>query len=173
VPSPGDSEIGDVLFPGLGNGGYDAQHYVLDLTYPTSAPTQTVNGKVTMLARATQALSSFNLDFAGGTVGAVSVNGAAASFTRSGEELVITPRRPLREHAPFVAQVTFANHPFVPTNRIPFGWFTTNDGSVMAGQPDFAHDIYPVNDHPADKASYTFRLDVPAGTTAVANGVKL
>jgi aminopeptidase N len=175
APSPGDSEIGDVLFPGLGNGGYDAQHYVLDLTYPTSAATQTVNGKVTMLARATQALSSFNLDFAGGTVGAVSVNGATASFTRSGEELVITPRRPLRDHAPFVAQVTFANQPFVPapTDRIPFGWFTTNDGSVMAGQPNFAHDIYPVNDHPADKASYTFRLDVPAGTTAVANGVKL
>jgi hypothetical protein len=38
---------------------------VLDLTYPTSAPSQTVNGKVTMLARATQSLSRFDLDFSG------------------------------------------------------------------------------------------------------------
>jgi aminopeptidase N len=175
APSPGAPDIGDVLFPGLGNGGYDAQHYVLDLTYPTSAPSQTVNGKVTMLARATQWLSRFDLDFSGESVSAVRVNGAAASFTRSGDELVITPRRALHDHAPFVTQVTFTAGPKPPAagDVFPFGWFTTNDGSVTAGQPNFAHVIYPVNDHPADKASYTFRIDVPQGTTAVANGVKL
>jgi aminopeptidase N len=43
-------------------------------------------------------------------------------------------------------------------------------GSVTAGQPNFGHDIYPVNDHPADKASYDIHFDVPEGTTAVANG---
>jgi hypothetical protein len=31
APSPGASEIGDPLFPGLGNGGYDAIHYSLAL----------------------------------------------------------------------------------------------------------------------------------------------
>ena len=41
---------------------------------------------------------------------------------------------------------------------------------MTAGQPDAAHTIYPVNDHPADKASYSIRLDVPQGITAVANG---
>ena len=54
---------------------------------------------------------------------------------------------------------------------LPFGWFSTQDGSVTAGQPDRAHEIYPVNDHTADKATYTFLIDVPAGTTAAANGV--
>jgi aminopeptidase N len=175
APSPGAPDIGDVLFPGLGNGGYDAQHYALDLTYPTSAPSQTVTGKVTMVARATQSLSSFDLDFSGDSVSVVSVNGRSASFTRSGEELVITPQRPLRDHAPFVTQVTFTSGPKPPAigDPFPFGWFTTNDGSVTAGQPNFAHVIFPVNDHPADKASYTFRIDVPQGTTAVANGVEL
>ena len=53
---------------------------------------------------------------------------------------------------------------------LPFGWFTVNGGSVTAGQPNFGNVIYPVNDHPADKASYDIRFDVPAGTTAVGNG---
>jgi aminopeptidase N len=50
------------------------------------------------------------------------------------------------------------------------GWLTTRDGSVTAAQPDRAQSIFPVNDHPFDKASYSFRLDVPQGITAVANG---
>src|SRR4051812_10831012 len=73
APSPGDVSIGDPLFPGLGNGGYDAIHYSLALRYPTAAPGTTVAGRVTMFARSTQALSRFNLDFAGDSVESVSV----------------------------------------------------------------------------------------------------
>ena len=40
----------------------------------------------------------------------------------------------------------------------------------MAGQPHVAASWYPVNDHPLDKASYTFRIAVPRGLQAVANG---
>ena len=71
-PSPGAAGIGDRLFPTLGNGGYDVQHYDLDLRYATSAPSQGIDGTVTILAQATQSLSRFNLDFAGDSVGAVS-----------------------------------------------------------------------------------------------------
>jgi hypothetical protein len=86
-PSPGAPGLGDRLFPTLGNGGYDARHYHLDLTYPTAEPHQTVDGEVTMLARATQSLSRFNLDFADGTVSEVEVNGRDASYELSGGEL--------------------------------------------------------------------------------------
>ena len=68
-PSPGSSGLGDRLFPELGNGGYDAVHYDVDLRYATSAPTQPIDGTVTMVARATQALSRFDLDFAGASAG--------------------------------------------------------------------------------------------------------
>src|SRR3954464_3176864 len=94
-PSPGSAGLGDRLFPQLGNGGYDALHYDLDLRYATAAPTQARDGTVTILARATQALSRFDLDFAGRSVGSVSVDGQPAAFKRSGEDLVITPRRAL------------------------------------------------------------------------------
>ena len=76
--SPGAAGIGDRLFPGLGNGGYDVQHYDLDLRYATSAPSQPIDGTVTIFARATQSLSRFDLDFAGQSVGGVTVNGAPA-----------------------------------------------------------------------------------------------
>ena len=35
-PSPGAPGVGDRLFLTLGNGGYDARHYHLDLTYPAT-----------------------------------------------------------------------------------------------------------------------------------------
>ena len=50
------------------------------------------------------------------------------------------------------------------------GWIATGDGSFVVSEPEGASTWYPVNDHPSDKATYTFHLDVPDGTTAVANG---
>ena len=40
--------------PAIGNGGYDVHHYDLDLRYATSAPSQSLDGTVTIVARATQ-----------------------------------------------------------------------------------------------------------------------
>jgi aminopeptidase N len=178
-PSPGAAGIGDRLFPTLGNGGYDAKHYTLALRYPTAARSQTVVGVLTMEARATQALSRFNLDFDGEAVSGVRVDGRTASFSIQGEELVITPRKSLRDGERFSTTVSYTSGPYLytpdfnnlPLGVLPFGWFSTQDGSVTAGQPDRAHEIYPVNDHTADKATYTFVIDVPEGTTAAANGV--
>jgi aminopeptidase N len=173
APKPGAVGIGDPLFPTLGNGGYDALHYDLSLRYATAAPQQTVSGTVTMVARSTQALSRFNLDFNGDSVKSVSVNGKPARWTWAKEELSITPKRSIRDRSKFIARVSYTSHTRTQTpadQNLPFGWFTVNGGSVTAAQPDFGHDIYPVNDHPADKASYLISFDVPEGTTAAANG---
>jgi aminopeptidase N len=171
-PTPGSAGLGDRLYPLLGNGGYDALHYDLDLRYATTAPSQGVVGTVTMRARATQSLSRFDLDFSGKSVGAVSVNGDTASFTRNGGELVITPGRPIRKGAPFIVRVTnFTANPTVPGDTdASVAFFITAEGSATAGQPDAMHYLYPSNDHPSDKAGFSFRFDVPKGETAVANG---
>jgi aminopeptidase N len=173
-PTPGAPGIGDRLYPTLGNGGYDALHYDLDLRYATSAPSQGIDGTVTMAARATQALSQFDLDFSGDTVGSVSVDGQPAQLRRDGEELVITPARPIRRDATFVVRVEhFTSHPIVPDPDVLLSaaFFITPDGSATAGQPNAMHSVYPSNDHPRDKATFTIRFDVPAGETAVGNGV--
>jgi aminopeptidase N len=173
-PSPGAAGIGDRLFPGLGNGGYDVRHYDLDLRYATDDPAQSIDGTATITARATQALSRFDLDFGGGGVRAVSVNGSAARWRRQGDELVVTPSHALADGSPFVVRV--AGFTATPTQPDPDvfsteAFFITPDGSATAPQPNFAHLIYPSNDHPSDKATFTFRIDVPAGTDAIANGL--
>src|SRR5215211_1818793 len=72
-PTGGAQGIGDYLFPTLGNPGYDARHYTVELRYPTAAPAQQISGVVRMDAVASQKLSSFNLDFAGDSFGSITV----------------------------------------------------------------------------------------------------
>jgi aminopeptidase N len=171
--TPGAAGIGDRLFPKLGNGGYDVQHYDLALSYATAAPSQGIDGTVTITANATQALSRFDLDFAGESVGSISVNGQPATFSRAGQELVITPAQPLPKGKSFVVTVSdYKAHPKSPSgdNILNNAFIITPDGSATLPQPSGAHVFLPSNDHPRDKATFTFHLDVPAGETAVANG---
>src|SRR4051794_41290755 len=92
--------LNDRLFPLEGNGGYDVQHYDVDLTYGNRF-TDPVDGTVNILARATQSLSRLDLDFSGRSVGTVAVNGAPAAFRRDGQELIITPRKAIGDGARF------------------------------------------------------------------------
>ncbi|GLW27413.1 M1 family metallopeptidase [Actinoplanes regularis] len=170
--SPGAAGIGDRLYPLLGNGGYDVQDYDLRIRYPKKDPKQTVSGDVTITAIATQNLSRFDLDFGGDSVGKVSVNGRPAKFSRSGDELVITPSRHLTKGKRFWVTVSgFTTTPIPANADSPAGFVTTPDGTIMAGQPDQSHALFPSNDHPRDMATYTISMTRPAGWTAVANGV--
>jgi aminopeptidase N len=170
----GAAGVGDTLFPGLGNGGYDAESYDVRFDYHPTATT--MPSSVTMRARATQALSRFNLDSVGQTISAVNVNGTPARFSSSGEELVITPAAPVGKGQVFTTTVRFtadrSKEPLSAAIPIPewHNWIKTPDGFAMLGQPDRAHLFFPCNDHPSDKARFTFRVSVPDGLTAVANG---
>jgi aminopeptidase N len=172
-PTPGAPGLGDRLFPTLGNGGYDARSYDLHLTYPRKDPAQTIVGDVTVRAVATQALSRFDLDFAGRSLGSVSVDGRPASFTRHGSELVINPARAIAKGHRFTVVVRhFTARPQAPDpDTAPAGFFFSNVGTVVAAQPDAAQQVFPVNDHPRDKATYRFVIDAPAGWTAATNGL--
>ncbi|MBL7253337.1 M1 family metallopeptidase [Paractinoplanes lichenicola] len=169
--TPGAAGLGDRLYPLLGNGGYDVQNYDLSLRYPAKDPAQSITGEVTITARATQALSRFNLDFGGGTVGAVTVDGHRATFTRTGDELVVTPKRTLAKKKKFRVTVSgFTATPVPPNADSPAGFVRTPDGTVLAAQPNTAHQLFPSNDHPRDKATYTITLTAPTGWIGVANG---
>ena len=167
-PTPGAAGIGDPYFPDDGNGGYDVQHYDLDLSYEPS--TDVLSGTATIAATATQFLSRFNLDLDGLRVRSITVNGAAAKWHRSQGELVITPASPLPDAVSFTTVIVYDGIPGpIPDNEFG-GWIPTDDGVVVAGQPHGAATWFPANDHPIDKASFTFHVSVPAGLEAVANG---
>ncbi|WP_106131336.1 M1 family metallopeptidase [Pseudosporangium ferrugineum] len=170
-PSPGSAGLGDRLYPLLGNGGYDVKNYDLRVRYPKKDPKQTVTGEVTITAVATQNLSRFDLDFGGDSAGKVTVNGRPATYTRSGDELVITPRHYLAKGKPFRVTVSGFTATPIPANAdAPAGFVSTPDGTIMAGQPDQSHQFFPSNDHPRDMATYTITLTAPAGWAAIANG---
>ena len=165
-PSAGADGIGDSFYPGYGNGGYDAKRYTLDLNV-ADVSTSTLNGTTTIEAEATQDLSSFNLDFIGFTIDGITVDGKPAEFSRDGQELTITPTQPLYTSEPFTVEVKYNGSP-APRQG---GWRTYDGGSFVLGQPVSATTYYPVNDHPLDKASYTFRVTVPEPFEVAANGV--
>jgi hypothetical protein len=99
---PGSNGLGDPFFPLAGNGGYDVSHYALRLSYEPQ--THHLVGSATISATATQNLSRFDLDLRGFDVSRLTVNGQAASFTRAGQELVITPQAGLPAARPFTAE---------------------------------------------------------------------
>jgi aminopeptidase N len=170
--TPGASGAGEPYFPDMGNGGYDVGHYDLGLAYDPA--TKVLRGKAVISAKATQNLSRFDLDFLGPfKISKLTVNGKKAAFKRTGaQELVITPKRGLPRGSHFTVSVTYSGIPKKindPTLGIS-GWATTADGAVGLNQPFGAATYYPVNDTPLDKATYSYRITVPKGLTALANG---
>jgi hypothetical protein len=106
------------------------------------------------------------------TVRSIRVNGRRATWTRADDELTVTPRRGLRKRKRFTTVVVYDGVP-QPVGDAEIGlsgFIATDDGTIVAGQPEVADTWYPVNDHPLDKASYTFHIKVPAGLVAMANG---
>ena len=171
---PGSSGVGDSLYPNLGNGGYDVRHYTLELTVNDVA-TSDLNGKAIIDARATQNLSSLNLDFIGFEIKDITVNGQPAEFERSKQELIVTPSSPLVENEAFTVEVQYQGVPGeMDSIAIPIqtGWITFDGGSFVLSEPDGAASFYPVNDHPLDKATYTFRVTVPEPFEVATNGVQ-
>jgi aminopeptidase N len=169
--SPG---LGDPYYPLAGNGGYDVRHYHLDLDY-VPPPENFLEGKALVVARATENLSRFNLDFRPFyEIHSLTVNGKRASYTREGEhELVISPRPKIREGSPIVVRVTYSGNPRAvidPDDSLE-GWVPLeDDGAFVVNEPQGSPGWYPANDNPRDKATYSFEVTVPKGQTALANG---
>jgi hypothetical protein len=58
----------------------------------------------------------------------------------------------------------------VPDEPLPYGWIQTDDGAVVVSEPEGSANWFPLNDHPTDKAAFTFVVTVPVGLEAISNG---
>jgi len=133
--TPGSPGLGDPFFPLAGNGGYDVSHYGLNLSYEPS--TSQLTGTATIDATAKQDLSRFDLDLRGFTISQLEVDGRAATFTRDGQELIVTPRTGIHSGSAFTLVVGYAGTPTVVTDP-DFsieGWVPTDDGAFVVGEP--------------------------------------
>ncbi|MDB5073836.1 MAG: putative metallopeptidase [Chloroflexi bacterium] len=174
--TPGAMGIGDPYYPTLGNGGYDVRHYTLDLAVDMQR--KTIAATTTIDAVATQNLSRFSLDFTGYSINRLTLGGTPAPYSRRGRKLVITPAHPLPAGAHFTVAVRYSGmpRPLAQTTSLSvgtptLGWNNYGRGVYIASEPNGAEDWFPANDHPLDKASYTFHITVATPWVAVANGL--
>jgi aminopeptidase N len=167
--SPG---VGDPIFPWMGNGGYDAQDYDINLRFSDDKRSVT-SGVTNMEALATQDLSQFDLDFGSMTVSSVSVNGAPARFQQADPELIIVPATPLKNGERFKVGVVYSGVAGSKANPNEFEdnfWYVNNGSLTVLSQPSGMFMWSPVNEIPSDKATFTITLTASQKDTAVVSG---
>ncbi len=169
----GAAGVGDPIYPHLGNGGYEVEHYSVDLEADVAANTFTATAVLRL--NALDCLRSFNLDLAGLTVDGVTVDGAPAGTSRQGHELTVTPAAPLAAGSAYTVAVRYGGAPDpLPDAGIPtimLGWQRQKGGIYAVSEPSGTMNWLPVNNHPTDKATYTLRVTVPTPYLVAANGV--
>ena len=170
APTPGAPGSGDSLFPEMGNGGYDVEHYDIDLGWHRA--TRRIDATTAVMARATQHLSSFNLDLYRLDVDSVSVDGVPARFTHTGHELQVSPVSPIAGESQFTTVVEYGGRPhhYLDPDGSKDGWIRTPDGATVLAEPVGSMTWFPVNNTPRDKATYQVTVSAPKALAVVSNG---
>ena len=167
----GSVGIGDRLYPELGNGGYDVQRYDFALDVD---PDWFVRATADITLVPLVDLAVFNLDFAGLDVEEVSVVGFDdVRFEHLGRELMIELGTPAAAGEPIDVFVRYAGSPeSVPADAVPFrpGWQLGDDVGYLFSQPDGAQSLFPVNDHPQDRADVQLTVTAPPGIEVISGG---
>ncbi|MER6123244.1 M1 family metallopeptidase [Streptomyces sp. NPDC001795] len=156
------------------HGTYDhsTRAYDLHLTYDPAAGI--LDGRVYIHAVAGRTLRQVHLDLAKLSVHDARVDGVSVRPGRKRHKLVLPAPRPITAGTPFTLEIGYGGRP--GPVRTPFGqigWDRTgdpHDGTLVAAQPLGAPSWFPCNDRPDDKAEFTFRVTVPRGHEALANG---
>lgn len=184
APVDGALSGDDPYFPGLGNGGYDVQHY--DVVLKIDLFGETFEAETTVTASALVDLASFSLDLYGLEVTGVDVDGAAATFERAGagerdgqptpvSEVVVRPAQPIGAEATFAVTVRYRGWPegrYDPSVRfMPVGWLPRDEAVYVVSECIGASSWLPCNDHPSDKATFAYRVTVEKPYVVAANGV--
>ncbi len=94
---PGAAGIGDPYYPLDGNGGYDVEHYDLELAYEPE--TGELAGRAVISGTATQDLSRFDLDLDGLMVTRVTVDDVDTEFTTETFEISAATGQPVDQEA--------------------------------------------------------------------------
>ncbi|HEY5880518.1 MAG TPA: M1 family metallopeptidase [Nakamurella sp.] len=174
----GADGIGDPYYPTAGNGGYQVDGYDLNLQYLPQTNALTSTATITGSVTSEQGLSRFNLDLQPNlSVSAVTVNQAPATFDQQDAELVITPSAALPAQSALTVTVAYSGSPDVVSGGTSDlgdgGWYRTGSGGAfVAGEPTGASSWFPVNEHPADTATFAVTATVPLGWQVISNGVR-
>lgn len=172
--NPGETApdgVGDALFPDAGNPGLDVGHYDVTLAYDPA--TDDLAGTVQIDVTLTEAREAITLDIGDDLdITSVELDGTAIEFSVEPPELRLSLGHTFESGSTVRLTVAYTGdpEPLDDSYGLDFGWVDTAGGSFVLNEPNGARTWLPSNDHPSDKATWTFRITVPAGQTAVANG---
>jgi aminopeptidase N len=193
---PGARSIGDPLFPQVGNGGYDAAHYAIELDYDPLANRFGAGTSTVMRAVATQDLSELSLDFQRDLeITSVKVDGTESPYERRDAtpqlsnspavtqpaKLIVTPPGGIASGSEFTIAVRYRGEPeeITDPDESIEGWIraclnvsteTGCDGAFVVNEPNGAQSWFPSNNHPSDKATVETAITVPNLYTALGVG---
>lgn len=165
VAPHGAAGIGDPYFPLDGNGGIDVRSYDIHDRYRFREGR--LSGWTAVTLRATETLSTFNLDFLL-PVRAVSVDGRPAAFDKTHHELVV--EHPVAAGDVVRVVVRYSGHPGKYSYAGESNWLANAHEVVAMNQPHMAPWWFPANDHPLDKAHVRMSITVPKAKQVVGNG---
>lgn len=161
----------DPLVPGRGNGALDVEHYEVHLIL--APPRLDVRGLARLAVRLRTAAGDLELDLHDHLrVEAAAVDGQRAAFVQGDHRLRVSlpraadPGRTLRLDVRYTGQL-----PKEPSQGEHLGFLPDGRCLVTYLEPDGAHNVFPCNDHPSDKATFDFYLTVPWGQVGAASGV--
>ncbi|HQR81177.1 MAG TPA: M1 family metallopeptidase, partial [Actinomycetota bacterium] len=158
----------DPYFPGMGDSGFDVQHY--RITVRMNPDSGWLRGRAVVTAQATSDLSRFHLELAL-RADSVAVNGQQAQFWRgSGLQLVVQPAATVPANTPMIVEINYRGNPARADRTDDYPWLRGAGEQLGIGEPRIAPWWFPANDHPRDKARYDVVGFVPRGQQFVSNG---
>jgi aminopeptidase N len=161
---------GDRRYPRLGSGDVDVAHYSVAVSYD---PTRDqLAGEIGVTATLLAATDQLALDALGPVVSAVRGPGGSLSFEQHDGELLIELGGAHPVGSTVEVVVAFVSEvPGGGSFNDRAGLFRDGDEGVWSvNEPDGTSSWLPVNDHPTDKATWTFAITAPDAMTAIANG---
>jgi aminopeptidase N len=174
----GAARASDPFFPTYGSDALDVKHY--DIALAIGEGPADLTGRAVLLIRAEKSLERFSLDLHALEVTSVTVRGRKAAFRQENDKLIVTPPKAIDDGQLFSVSIRYRGtaeplqDPTLPDDPdATLGWRTFEDASHVVSEPIGASSWFPANDHPGDKATFTFALTVAEPYVAVANGKPL
>lgn len=149
---------------------WKAKHYDVSMKFVEGGG---IESRARIQGIATDASPNLPLDFASSSH-QVQVHTHSGQSNRvemsAGGLLIEHPLVPAQEfdlEVAFTGQPQPVSHPAVPAN---LGWLTTDSSTITFNGVDRSSSWLPGDDSPSNKATYEFKVEVPKGHFAVANG---
>ena len=169
TPVQRSTSVGDRRYPTLGADGLDVEHY--DVGLEIDPDRRSIEGVVAITGSVAAPTDLLAFDLDGPVVGSVTLDDRPVEWAVEGRELLVPLERVLESGDGFTATVEFETSvESGPSFGPDAGIFVSADGLWSVNEPDGVSTWMPANDHPSDKATWEFRLAVPIGAEAIANG---